>query len=85
MQPVPKPKQIRSQAILRLVRKEAEARCQYIDPAIGLTCEHAAEGEPHHILSEHVELAGKIFRKIWCSFAAHIIELFMTARLTGMC
>lgn len=49
MHPVPKPQRIRSQTNLRLVREEAEARCQYVDPASGLTCEQAAEGEPHHI------------------------------------
>lgn len=49
MQSMSKPTRIRSQATLRLVRKEAEARCQYVDPASGLTCEQAAEGEPHHI------------------------------------
>lgn len=49
MQPLPRPKRIRSQATLRLVRKEAEACCQYVDPASGLTCEQVAKGEPHHI------------------------------------
>jgi hypothetical protein len=49
MQPLPKPKRIRSQATLRLVRREAEASCQYVDPASGLICEQTAEGEPHHI------------------------------------
>ena len=49
MEPLKKPGRIRSPKIVQLIRKEAEYRCQYENPATGEVCDHPAEGEPHHI------------------------------------
>lgn len=40
---------IRSAAAIRVIREEAEHRCQYEDPETGEVCGRPAEGEPHHI------------------------------------